>query len=154
MIGDGGNINSPSCVFFFRFYHRKLFSTPIFTCGFHGRSSSWNCLLAICSFPVFALVKKSRNRQGNHGDALSFSLAEQLWKHRMRAFLQILWLQATEMIDAIRASFKKGLPNLDWMDDKTRRAAEDKVMLIDLKLANVTLGMPISLLIHVTSISV
>ena len=36
------------------------------------------------------------------------------------------------MIDAIRASFKKGLPNLDWMDDKTRRAAEDKVMLIDL----------------------
>lgn len=58
------------------------------------------------------------------------------------------------MIDAIRASFKKGLPNLDWMDDKTRRAAEDKVMLIDLKLANVTLGTPISLLIHVTSISV
>ena len=58
------------------------------------------------------------------------------------------------MIDAIRASFKKGLPNLDWMDDKTRRAAEDKVMLIDLKLANVTLGMPISLVIHVTSISV
>ena len=58
------------------------------------------------------------------------------------------------MIDAIRASFKKGLPNLDWMDDKTRRAAEDKVMLIDLKLANDTLGMPISLLIHVTSISV
>lgn len=58
------------------------------------------------------------------------------------------------MIDAIRASFKKGLPNLDWMDDKTRRAAEDKVMLIDLKLANLTLGMPISLLIHVTSISV
>ena len=58
------------------------------------------------------------------------------------------------MIDAIRASFKKGLPNLDWMDDKTRRAAEDKVMVIDLKLANVTLGMPISLLIHVTSISV
>ena len=58
------------------------------------------------------------------------------------------------MIDAIRASLKKGLPNLDWMDDKTRRAAEDKVMLIDLKLANVTLGMPISLLIHVTSISV
>lgn len=58
------------------------------------------------------------------------------------------------MIDAIRASFKKGLPNLDWMDDKTRRAAEDKVMLIDLKLANFTLGMPISLLIHVTSISV
>ena len=66
----------------------------------------------------------------------------------------ILWLQATEMIDAIRASFKKGLPNLDWMDDKTRRAAEDKVMLIDLKLVNVTLGMPISLLIHVTPISV
>ena len=31
------------------------------------------------------------------------------------------------MIDAIRASFKKGLPDLDWMDDKTRRAAEDKV---------------------------
>lgn len=58
------------------------------------------------------------------------------------------------MIDAIRVSFKKGLPNLDWMDDKTRRAAEDKVMLIDLKLANLTLGMPISLLIHVTSISV
>ena len=58
------------------------------------------------------------------------------------------------MIDAIRASFKKGLPNLDWMDDKTRRAAEDKVMLIDLKLANVTLGMPISLSIHVTPISV
>ena len=58
------------------------------------------------------------------------------------------------MIDAIRASFKKGLPNLDWMDDKTRRAAEDKVMLIDLKLANVTLGMPISLLIHVTPIAV
>lgn len=58
------------------------------------------------------------------------------------------------MIDAIRASFKKGLPNLDWMDDKTRRAAEDKVMMIDLKLANVTLGMPISVLIHVTSISV
>lgn len=44
------------------------------------------------------------------------------------------------MIDAIRASFKKGLPNLDWMDDKTRRAAEDKVMLIDLNLADVTLG--------------
>lgn len=58
------------------------------------------------------------------------------------------------MIDAIRASFKKGLPNLDWMDDKTRRAAEDKVMMIDLKLANVILGMPISVLIHVTSISV
>lgn len=58
------------------------------------------------------------------------------------------------MIDAIRASFKKGLPNLDWMDDKTRRAAEDKVMMIDLKLANVKLGMPISVLIHVTSISV
>lgn len=34
--------------------------------------------------------------------------------------------QATEMIDAIRASFKKGLPDLDWMDDETRRAAEDK----------------------------
>ena len=32
------------------------------------------------------------------------------------------------MIDAIRASFKKGLPDLDWMDDKTRRAAEDKVL--------------------------
>ena len=31
------------------------------------------------------------------------------------------------MIDAIRASFKKGLPDLDWMDDKTRRAAKDKV---------------------------
>ena len=31
------------------------------------------------------------------------------------------------MIDAIRASFKKGLPDLEWMDDKTRRAAEDKV---------------------------
>lgn len=31
------------------------------------------------------------------------------------------------MIDAIRASFKKGLPDLDWMDDETRRAAEDKV---------------------------
>lgn len=58
------------------------------------------------------------------------------------------------MIDAIRASFKKGLPNLDWMDNKTRRAAEDKVMLIDLNLANVTLVMPISLLIHVTPISV
>lgn len=58
------------------------------------------------------------------------------------------------MIDAIRASFKKGLPNLDWMDDKTRRAAEDKVMMIDLKLATVTLGMLISVLIHVTSISV
>ena len=58
------------------------------------------------------------------------------------------------MIDAIRASFKKGLPNLDWMDDKTRRAAEDKVMLIDLNLANVTMGMPISLLIYVTSMSV
>lgn len=58
------------------------------------------------------------------------------------------------MIDAIRASFKKGFPNLDWMDDKTRRAAEDKVMMIDLKLANVKLGMPISVLIHVTSISV
>ena len=38
-------------------------------------------------------------------------------------------LQATQMIDAIRASFKKGLPDLDWMDDKTRRAAEDKVLL-------------------------
>ena len=58
------------------------------------------------------------------------------------------------MIDAIRASFKKGLPNLDWMDDKTRRAAEDKVMLIYLNLANVTLGMSISLLIHVTPMSV
>ncbi|KAL9971069.1 hypothetical protein ACROYT_G023554 [Oculina patagonica] len=34
--------------------------------------------------------------------------------------------QATEMIDAIRASFKKGLPDLDWMDEKTRLAAEDK----------------------------
>lgn len=34
--------------------------------------------------------------------------------------------QATEMIDAIRASFKGGLPDLDWMDDETRRAAEDK----------------------------
>ena len=69
-------------------------------------------------------------------------------------FFKFYDLQATEMIDAIRASFKKGLPNLDWMDDKTRRAAEDKVMLIDFKLANVTLGMPISLLIHVTPISV
>lgn len=72
----------------------------------------------------------------------------------MRAFLQTLLFQATEMIDAIRASFKKGLPNLDWMDDKTRRAAEDKVMLIDPNLANVTLGMPISLLIHVTSVNI
>ena len=34
------------------------------------------------------------------------------------------------MIDAIRASFKKGLPDLDWMDDKTRRAADDKVLFI------------------------
>lgn len=34
--------------------------------------------------------------------------------------------QATDMIDAIRAAFKKGLPHLDWMDDETRRAAEDK----------------------------
>ena len=32
------------------------------------------------------------------------------------------------MIDAIRASFKKGLPDLDWMDGNTRRAAEDKVL--------------------------
>ena len=32
----------------------------------------------------------SRNRQGNHGEALSFSLPKQLWAHRMRAFLQIL----------------------------------------------------------------
>ena len=34
------------------------------------------------------------------------------------------------MIDAIRASFKKGLPDLDWMDEKTRLAAEDKVSLV------------------------
>jgi len=43
-----------------------------------------------------------------------------------RAFEGSSKQQATEMIDAIRASFKKGLPDLDWMDDKTRRAAEDK----------------------------
>ncbi|XP_048580790.1 endothelin-converting enzyme 2 [Nematostella vectensis] len=34
--------------------------------------------------------------------------------------------QATEMIDAIRAAFKKRLPYLDWMDEKTRLAAIDK----------------------------
>ena len=32
------------------------------------------------------------------------------------------------MIDAIRTSFKKALPSLDWMDEKTRLAAEDKVL--------------------------
>ena len=31
------------------------------------------------------------------------------------------------MIDNIRASFKKSLADLDWMDDKTRQAAEAKV---------------------------
>ncbi|EDO33414.1 predicted protein [Nematostella vectensis] len=34
--------------------------------------------------------------------------------------------QATEMIDAIRAAFKRRLPYLDWMDEKTRLAAIDK----------------------------
>lgn len=33
---------------------------------------------------------------------------------------------ATDMVDRIRASFKKGFPDLTWMDDKTRKAAEDK----------------------------
>lgn len=31
------------------------------------------------------------------------------------------------MVDRIRASFKKGFPDLTWMDDQTRKAAEDKV---------------------------
>lgn len=34
--------------------------------------------------------------------------------------------QATEMVDAVRNAFKKGLPSLEWMDEKTRKAAEDK----------------------------
>ncbi|KAK3730118.1 hypothetical protein QZH41_013745 [Actinostola sp. cb2023] len=34
--------------------------------------------------------------------------------------------KATEMIDAIRAAFKKRLPLLDWMDDTTRKAAVAK----------------------------
>lgn len=33
---------------------------------------------------------------------------------------------ATDMVDRIRASFKKGFPDLTWMDDQTRKAAEDK----------------------------
>jgi hypothetical protein len=33
------------------------------------------------------------------------------------------------MINAIRNAFKARLPSLDWMDDKTRRAAIDKVMI-------------------------
>ena len=40
------------------------------------------------------------------------------------------------MIDAIRASFKKGLPDLDWMDEKTRLAAEDKVIIINICIGN------------------
>ena len=31
------------------------------------------------------------------------------------------------MVDRIRASFKKGFPDLTWMDDQTQKAAEDKV---------------------------
>ena len=31
------------------------------------------------------------------------------------------------MVDAVRNAFKKGLPSLEWMDEKTRKAADDKV---------------------------
>ena len=31
------------------------------------------------------------------------------------------------MVDAVRNAFKKVLPSLEWMDEKTRKAAEDKV---------------------------
>lgn len=34
--------------------------------------------------------------------------------------------QATQMVDAVRDAFKRGLPDLEWMDEKTRKAAEDK----------------------------
>ena len=42
-------------------------------------------------------------------------------------FIPMSFPQATEMIDAIRTAFKRNLPNLKWMDEKTRKAAEDKV---------------------------
>ena len=32
------------------------------------------------------------------------------------------------MIDAIRIAFKQNLPSLKWMDEKTRKAAEEKVL--------------------------
>ena len=32
------------------------------------------------------------------------------------------------MIDAIRTAFKQNLPSLKWMDEKTRKAAEEKVL--------------------------
>lgn len=68
---------------------------------------------------------------------------EDLWKHCMsetngaigmalgavfikEAFEERSKVQATAMIDNIRASFKKSLADLDWMDDKTRQAAEAK----------------------------
>ena len=31
------------------------------------------------------------------------------------------------MVDAVRNAFKIGLPSLEWMDEKTRKAADDKV---------------------------
>ncbi|KAK2547931.1 Endothelin-converting enzyme-like protein [Acropora cervicornis] len=37
---------------------------------------------------------------------------------------------ATDMVDRIRASFKKGFPDLTWMDDQTRKAAEDKMVFL------------------------
>ena len=36
--------------------------------------------------------------------------------------------QAKEMIENVRTAFTDNLPGLDWMDEKTRAAALDKVI--------------------------
>lgn len=41
-------------------------------------------------------------------------------------------LQAEDMIAEIRTAFEESLDKLDWMDEKTRQAAKEKVLLISL----------------------
>lgn len=41
-------------------------------------------------------------------------------------------LQAEDMIAEIRTAFEESLDQLDWMDEKTRNAAKEKVLLISL----------------------
>lgn len=40
-------------------------------------------------------------------------------------------LQAEDMIQQVKTAFKKNLPKLKWMDDETRKAAVDKVSIIN-----------------------
>ena len=58
-------------------------------------------------------------------------------------------LQSEEMIKEIKTAFKKNLPNLDWMDDATRRAAIDKVSAVQYEYFDAFCLTALILLLHI-----